>query len=138
MRRAARSSAIVIRISWVDRVGRLRQDRTRFPQARNRTASNASRRHEVRARRVALSGPDPRDIGAGRGASIVVATARGGTAARGLSLLRRFGPYAFQQLGQLGPVLLNSSLLRCGLLSSFSKGRELLSGRHQLGLEREW
>jgi hypothetical protein len=50
-------------------------------------------------------------------------------------LLRRFGPYAFQQLGQLGPVLLNSSLLRCGLLSSFSKGRELLSGGHQLGLE---
>src|SRR5215207_5781048 len=56
-------------------------------------------------------------------------------AARNATLLRPFGPPAFQPLGQLGPVLLNSSDLRRGLLSPVSQSCKLLSGGHQLGLE---
>src|SRR5215211_3967637 len=56
-------------------------------------------------------------------------------AARNATLLKPFGPPAFQPLGQLGPVLLSSSDLCRGLLPPVSKSCELLSGGHQLGLE---
>jgi hypothetical protein len=74
------------------------------------------------------------DITAFRSASAVVARRRS-HGEHGLSLLRRFCPYAFQQLGQLGPVLLNSRHLRLGLLALVIKSCELLSGGRQLGLE---
>ena len=50
-------------------------------------------------------------------------------------LFRPFGPLAIQPLGQLGPVLLNGSRLRFGLLALVIKRLEFIASRGNLGLD---
>src|SRR3954451_4666092 len=50
-------------------------------------------------------------------------------------LFRPFGPLAIQPLGQLGPVRLNGSRLRFGLLALVIKRLEFIASRGNLGLD---